>query len=172
MEGLLGNTNAPNMEIKHIPGKGRGVFSNETLLQGRYVAEYKTTVVYEKAKRAEHEEIYAMNEEPCMVLEVQTRKGWMCLDATRKIGTVGRLFNHAPSGRATLQPHKPLFVRGKWRVGFLAARNILPGEELTWDYGCPPEGQPWLMKKAVVVSYNNPCLVIPFINREVGCTNS
>ena len=116
MEGLLGRTNAPDMEIRHIPGKGRGVFANETLLQGTYVAEYKTTIVYDQAKRAEHEEIYAMNGEACMVLEVQTQRGWKCLDATRKIGTVGRLFNHAPCGRATLKPQKPLLVRGKWRV--------------------------------------------------------
>ena len=135
MEGLLCRNNAPEMEIRQIPGKGRGVFANERVSAGTYVAEYKTTKVYEQAKRAEYEEMYAMNGEPCMVLEVQTPQGWKCLDATRKIGTVGRLFNHTPHGRATLKPHKPLLVKGKWRVGFLATRNILPGTELTWDYG-------------------------------------
>ena len=49
--------------------------------------------------------------------------------------------NHAPKAVATLCP---LFIRGKWRVGFTAARDLHAGDELTWDYGCPPKGIEWL----------------------------
>ena len=61
-------------------------------------------------KGQSYEEMYEMNGEACMILEIQTPQGWMCLDATRKFGTIERLFNQAPSGRATL---KPLMVNGK-----------------------------------------------------------
>ena len=47
--------------------------------------------------------------------------------------------NHAPAKVATVRPFKPLLVNGKMRVAFLATRNVSEGEELTWDYGCPPE---------------------------------
>ena len=41
IEGLLGRTNPPDMEIRQIAGKGRGVFVNEKLPAGMYIAEYK-----------------------------------------------------------------------------------------------------------------------------------
>lgn len=81
-----------------------------------------------------------------MVLEVQTGEGWYCLHATRRFNTAGRLMNHAQARLATVRPFKPLLVEKKLRVAFLAARDIREGEELTWDYGCPPEGQEWLMR--------------------------
>ena len=59
IEGLLGRTNVPDMKIRQIEGKGRGVFVNERVPAGTFIAEYKTTKVYERAKRAEHENIYA-----------------------------------------------------------------------------------------------------------------
>ena len=31
-------------------------------------------------------------------------------------------------------------------MGFVATRDLVKDEELTRDYGCPPQGQPWLMK--------------------------
>lgn len=35
----------------------------------------------------------------------------------------------------------PLYVRGKWLVGFLAATNIKAGDEVVWDYGV--RGEEW-----------------------------
>ena len=98
-----------------------------------------------------YEKMYAMNKEPCMIFEVQTAKGWLCLDATRWFGTTGRLMNHAAAREATVKLFKPLLVSDKdgsekWRVAFLATRDIAEGEELTWDYGCRSEGQEWLMR--------------------------
>jgi len=36
--------------------------------------------------------------------------------------------NHAPKKSATVKPFKPLKVNGKWRVAFIAARDIEEGE--------------------------------------------
>ena len=107
-------------------------------------------ISHPRSMRDEKEEEYTMNEEPCMILEVETPKGWFCLDATRRFNTLGRLLNHAPPRKATAKPTKPLFIKGKWRVGVVAARDLQMGEELTWDYGCPPQGQQWLMRYSKV----------------------
>jgi len=46
---------------------------------------------------------------------------------------------HEPFPKPKSEPIQPLFVWGKWRVGFLAIRDVGVGEELTWDYGSPPQ---------------------------------
>jgi len=93
---------------------------------------------------AKHIEEYEWNGEGSYILEGQTPKGWVCLDATRRMGSVGHLLNHSPN--PNLKPVQPLHIRGKWRVGFLAVRDIKVAEELTWDYSSPPEGHKWLCR--------------------------
>ncbi len=79
-----------------------------------------------------------------MVIDILTKKGWVTLDATRMTEAIGRLMNHAPSSQATARPFKALILGGQWRLGFVAAQDLQPGEELVWDYGVQPEGQQWL----------------------------
>ena len=129
-----------------MEGKGRGVVVQESVPTGAFVCEYEAAVTYPRKDRPAHEEEYAKNGEGCYVLDVLTRDGWMCLDATRSFSSVGRLLNHAARPAATLTPYKPLLVGGKWRVGFVAARELMPGDELTWDYGCSPGGLEWLKR--------------------------
>ena len=57
----------------------------------------------------------------------------MCLDATRLYAIPGSFLNDAQAWAAILKPFRPLFAQGKLRVGFLATRNIMKGEELTWN---------------------------------------
>jgi len=148
LDGLRGKYAKLELEIRDIPGKGRGVFTLKPIPKGSFVMEYKTTQVYPQQERGIHEEEYAFNGEGCMILEVETPQGWFCLDATRRHNTLGRLLNHAPPTQATLKPFKPLKVNGKLRVGFLSTRDIPAETELTWDYGCQPKGQRWLMRRA------------------------
>jgi SET domain-containing protein len=126
--------------------KGRAVFATAPIPHGSYVCEYERDKVYPIKDRPAHEAEYAINGEGCMILDIRVKHGWMCLDATRCHDTVGRLLNFASSRTATVRPFKPLLVDGEWRVGFLATRDIEEGEEICWDYGCPPEGQEWLMR--------------------------
>ena len=147
LSGLLGKTSPPKMKVVEMPGKGRGVVGAEHIKEGSYVLEYKAEV-YPRKERAAREREYSANGEGCYILDTLTRDGWVCLDATRRLSSAGRLLNHAPKSVATLTPFKPLFVRGKWRVGFVATRDLSPGEELTWDYGCQPGGVDWLRRKS------------------------
>ena len=78
------------------------------------VLEYKTKEVYPRGKKSEEMEAeYKANEEPCMVLQVQTPQGWYCLNAKRKFNTLGRLLNHAAPREATAKPFKLLMVYGR-----------------------------------------------------------
>lgn len=115
--------------------------------EGEFLLEYEYTKSYGRSERQKHEEEYWLNDEPCMVFEVETRAGWVCLDATRATHTPGRLMNHAAARVATAKPYKALMLEGKWRVGFIATSDLHKGQELTWDYGCSPDGQQWLMRR-------------------------
>ena len=56
------------------------------------------------------------------------------------LSSVGHLLNRALRSVSTVVPYKSLLIDGKWRVGFTASRDLLPGAELTWDYRCTPGG--------------------------------
>ena len=89
LQGLLGKQEAPPVDIRRIPGKGRGVFATSLIKKGEFICEYKTCKVYPRSSREKEEEEYVINEEPCMVLDVLTAKGWFTLDATRRFNTLG-----------------------------------------------------------------------------------
>ena len=134
------------LQLFEIEGKGRGVRVKEKVPKGAYVREYEGEV-YPRKERAAREREYAANGEGCYILDCQTREGWICVDATRSYSAIGRLLNHAPRFLPTLVPYKPLLVNGQWRVGFVASKDLMPGCELLWDYGCEPGGEEWLMRR-------------------------
>ena len=115
LAGLLGSA-IPKVAIESFPGKGRGVVVREDVAKGAFVMEYETAV-YPRKERSKHEEEYQVNEEGCFILDVLTKDGWFCLDATRELNSLGRLMNYAPKSLAMLTPYKPLLLNGKWRVG-------------------------------------------------------
>ena len=158
LSGLTSHKTNPKLRVIESPGKGRGVVSDERLEKGDFVVEYRSAEVYPRSEKTKHVLEYELNGEGSYILEVQTNNGWWCLDATRALGTVGRLINH--STQPNLKPFRPLFVRGKWRAGFIALRAIKPEEELTWDYKCQPEGQKWLYRHPPAVEVATGMLII------------
>ena len=68
-------------------------------------------------------------------------KDKLCFDATRRFGHAGRFINHAARG-VNLKPCGPVYIKNKWRMGFVALRDIPPGEEICYDYGV--RGQRWM----------------------------
>ncbi len=152
IDGLLQTDPGPELQIIEIPGKGRSVVVQSPVAKGGYLCEYEFSCTYPRAQREAKELEYAANDEACMIFEVQTRNGWICLDATRKTDSIGRLLNHAPPRLATARAHKAVLLNGEWRVGFYAIRDLSIGEEVTWDYNCPPEGQQWLFKRPGMLS--------------------
>jgi hypothetical protein len=151
--GLKCNRNK-KLEFIDANEKERGIICLEDINKGDYVAEYKYDESFPVKDRASKDREYAGNHEGCYILEAQLPKGWICLDATRNINSWGRYFNHAPVSSANLKMHAPLNVNGKWRVAFMAIRDIKKGEELLYDYGQQPHPPDW-MKRRSKVRMNN-----------------
>ena len=126
IDGLNRNLEKMNksLEIKHTgEDRGRGVFAVKPIMKSEYVCEYKTTAVLNEKKNEELQREYELNNEGSCTIEAKVKGKKMFFDATRHMDQFGRYVNHV----ARVQPHPPLFVRGKWRVGFYATTNISPG---------------------------------------------
>lgn len=124
--------------------KGRGIAVQEKVAAGEYICEYKYNTSYPLKEKSCHDAEYDTNDEGCYTMEVQLpdNKGWLCLDATRNIDSWGRYINH--SSRPNLKKNPPLMVNKKWRVAFLALRDIEEGEELLYDYGKQANPPNWM----------------------------
>lgn len=112
--------------------------AREKLAKGSYVCEYRMYRVYPVGSKEEGmlAEEYERNGEGSFVLQTAYAVpgvGRLCFDATRRYRDIGRLKNHS-SVRPNLKPGRPLHVRGKWRVGLVAVKDVEDGEELTYDY--------------------------------------
>ena len=125
------------------------MFALESIPKHSYICEYITAEVYPRSLKKSHEDEYKENGEGCYIFEARVALGqWYCFDATRRMDQFGRFMNHAPGEAANSKAFPPKKIRGKYRVGFLASRDILQGEEITWDYGVRDEDIPWLAKPA------------------------
>ena len=140
MHGLSTGCDAP-LEVRRGGISGRGVFATGHISKGDWLCEYKGSV-YPRAEMERHIEEYNNNNEGCYVVTSYHPVGGktrLCWDATRYFHQYGRYLNHALHPNAILTC--PLFVRGKWRIGFLAAKKINPGDEVVFDYGI--RGEEW-----------------------------
>ena len=85
---------------------------------------------------------YANNNEGCYLLRGKIKEKNMWFDATRKFDQYGRYINHSTDHN--IKPIPPVFVHEKWRIGFLATKDIKPEEELLYDYGVRDDDIPCL----------------------------
>lgn len=72
-------------------------------------------------------------------------EGYHCFVGMRKYHQFGRYLNHAHSPNATMTALCK--VREKWRIGFLAVRDIKIGDEVVWD--CSIQGEVWSRCKLI-----------------------
>ena len=131
------------LQIREVGGRGCGVFAQEKIEKGSYICEYQSKV-YEMKEKEKHLKEYEVNREGSYIIDM-VGKPSLCFDATRVFGVgrdnYGRYINHAKRG-VNCRPYPPLFIRGKYRVGFIALKDIQEGDELFWDYGC--RGEEWM----------------------------
>lgn len=146
--GLSGNK-TKKLRICWDEVKGRGVVSDEPIHVGDFVCEYKYGVWFPVRDRLQAEKEHELNGQGSYILEVVAGGKKICLDATVNINSWGRLINHSPNRIANLKLHPPLWVRGKWRVAFLARKDKRVGEELSYDYG-QERGMPSWMRRKVI----------------------
>ena len=131
------------LEVRTSGAARRGVFATEEIKSGSWLCEYKG-IVYPLTERAKHTNEYDLNGEESYIISSQYSvpgKGRLCWDATRILHQLGRYMNHTTNPNASLTA--PVHVRGKWRIGFVAMRDISRGDEVMWDYGVRGEEQGW-----------------------------
>ena len=125
--------------------------ARELIAKGVYICEYKTSLVF-PAKSDEQDECHACNTRGMYImetaLEVERGSGRLCFDATDRLHHPGHYINHMTRG-ANVKPANPQYIRGKWRVFFLALRDVEEGEELCYDYGLRME-EVWTRKGRLV----------------------
>ena len=138
IEGLSTGCDAPLL-VRQRGVAARGVFATAAILKNDWLCEYKGLVYPQKEMNGKVEE-YDKNKEGCYIVTSEHPVGGesrMCWDATRHFNQIGRYINHALQPNAILT--SPYFVRGRWRIGFTALREISVGDEVVWDYGVRSE---------------------------------
>ena len=145
LQGLADAGMEADLEVGDAGRRGRGVFAKTDIEKGTYLCEYRTTRVYHPNKKDKYVKEYELNGEGCYLLET-CYKPKLVFDATRCFDQIGRYINHSSSGGNCCY-WRPLYVRGKYRVGFVATRHIRAGEELYYDYGV--RGLDWMSKSPV-----------------------
>ncbi|KAI3372074.1 hypothetical protein L3Q82_006927 [Scortum barcoo] len=133
------------MQIKHIEGKGRGVFAVKGFKKGEFVVEYHGDLLeLAEAKRREAE--YAQDPQTgCYMYYFQYQLKTYCVDATAETTRLGRLINHSKTGNCQTKLHA---IDGTPHLILVASRDIKPEEELLYDYGDRSKASvlahPWL----------------------------
>ena len=164
IHGLTTGQDAP-LDVLEKGIAGRGLFATEVIQKGSWLCEYKAALTYPLSERPKHEAEYDLNGEGSYIVESTYAipgVGRLCWDATRRLHQIGRYLNHAQCPNAELT--RPFFVREKWRIGFMAVRDIMPGDEVVWDYKV--RGEEWSgcrLVKGVVRS-------TAFKEKDVFCT--
>lgn len=132
IEELIKNNVEEGLEVKHLEGKGRGVFACKEFQKGQFVVEYHGDLV-EMAEAKRRELMYAQDPTTgCYMYYFQFLNKTYCVDATRETRRLGRLINHSKSGNCQTKLHS---IEGTPHLILVASRDIKLGEELLYDYG-------------------------------------
>ncbi|KAG5519789.1 hypothetical protein PMAC_000062 [Pneumocystis sp. 'macacae'] len=116
-----------DIDVIKTKKKGYGIRANSDMESGQFIYEYVGEVIDEKKFR-KRMKIYA-NEDIKHFYFMMLQRGEY-IDATRK-GGLGRFLNHSCSPNCYVDKW---VVGTKLRMGIFCKRNILKGEELTFDY--------------------------------------
>ncbi|CAH0758615.1 unnamed protein product [Diatraea saccharalis] len=119
------------LQVAYFEEKGRGIIATRPFGRGQFVVEYAGELVG-VAEARHRERLYAQDPNAgCYMYYFRHGDQQYCIDATAESGRLGRLVNHSRNGNLTT---KAVWVDGP-RLVLLAAHDIAPGEELTYDYG-------------------------------------
>lgn len=135
LHGLTTGQDAP-LVVRHGGIAGRGVFATASIEKGAWLCEYKASETFPASQYSEKMAVHDLNRvEGSYIVGCQypiPGVGKLCWDATYYPHQIGRYMNHAQRPNAELTA--PVFVRDKWRIGFVATRDIGVGDEVVWDY--------------------------------------
>lgn len=145
---ILAHDEGLPLEIRTVPGKGRGIFSKEEYHKGDFVIEYSGDLLTEnEAKTRELDYQNDPSKGSYMFYFTKNRKTY-CVDATEESGRLARLINHSRK-MPNLKPRVHLF-NNRPHIIFVANCTIKKADELLFDYGdkCKTSiaNHPWLLE--------------------------
>ncbi|KZS15065.1 Histone-lysine N-methyltransferase PR-set7 [Daphnia magna] len=121
------------LQVHNFPGKGRGIVATRLFRRGEFVVEYSGDLI-EMAEAREREKLYAADQNTgCYMYYFQHKNQSYCVDATSESHRLGRLVNHSRQS-GNLMP-KVIEIKDRPHLLLVARSDILPGEELLYDYG-------------------------------------
>lgn len=136
----------PKLQLVNIPYKGRGIICTAWFVKGDYVVNYVGELVSRSEGLKREKRLIKAGSDESFLYFFACNTTRYCLDATPEDGSFGRLVNHS-----RLRPNchaRAVLVGGKPGIVLVAARDIIPGEEIIYDYGeVSPEklkALPWL----------------------------
>ncbi|XP_076587768.1 lysine methyltransferase 5Ab [Chaetodon auriga] len=145
IDDVIKNGIEEGMQVKHIEGKGRGVFAVKDFKKGEFVVEYHGDLL-ELAEAKIREAEYAQDPQTgCYMYYFQYQSKTYCVDATKETSRLGRLINHSKTGNCQTRLHP---IDGTPHLILVASRDIAAEEELLYDYGDRSKASllahPWL----------------------------
>lgn len=121
------------LQVHNFPGKGRGIVANRLFRRGEFVVEYSGDLIDLNEARA-REKLYSADQNTgCYMYYFQHKNQSYCVDATAESDRLGRLVNHSRTS-GNLIP-KVIEIKDRPHLLLVARSDILPGEELLYDYG-------------------------------------
>lgn len=145
IDDLIKNGTEEGMQVKHMEGKGRGVFAVKDFKKGEFVVEYHGDLL-ELAEAKTREAQYGLDPQTgCYMYYFQFQSKTYCVDATKETSRLGRLINHSKIGNCQTRLHA---IDGAPHLILVASRDIKAEEELLYDYGDRSKSSilahPWL----------------------------
>ncbi|KAL2751207.1 histone-lysine N-methyltransferase pr-set7 [Vespula maculifrons] len=120
------------LEVRHFPGKGRGVVTTRSFMKGEFVVEYIGELI-DQVIAKKREKIYAQDQNAgCYMYYFQHRNHQYCVDATAETKKLGRLVNHSRNGNLIA---RIVEVESTPHLVLTAKEDIPIGVEVTYDYG-------------------------------------
>ena len=108
-----------------------------------FLMEYEGEFI-SREERLRREIFYEQNDPGSFIVDAKLGKDLVSVDATRTLGTFGRLVNHARSPNVEYWPQLLQVYPGQPpRMALYCHETIEPGDELLWDYGLLDGETPW-----------------------------
>ncbi|XP_037338345.2 lysine methyltransferase 5Ab isoform X1 [Pungitius pungitius] len=142
---LIKNNIEEGMQIKHIEGKGRGIFASKLFKRGEFVVEYHGDLLELSEAKIREAQYTQDPQKGCYMYYFQYQSKTYCVDATEETSRLGRLLNHSKTGNCQTRLHA---IDGSPHLILVASRDIDAEEELLYDYGdrsrASVQAHPWL----------------------------
>ena len=132
-----------DLRIERDDSRGLCVVATRDYQKWDFVCEYEAEFITHK-ERVRREKGYAADDPGSFVVDAWWDGKEVALDATRTLGTFGRLVNHARDGN--LKPYPQLLQVSPDeppRMVLYCHTAIKSGEEVFWNYGLGDDEAPW-----------------------------